>query len=317
MERRFRTNSFIPDHDDPQSSSENGSESPLSGDDSRATATTAPSSKKSRRSIKKRVVAVSIGDIDGSSRSKGEAYPPSDSWAWRKYGQKPIKGSPYPRGYYRCSSSKGCPARKQVERSRVDPTMLIITYVSDHNHPFPTSKHHHHHQNHHQTSNYPASAATTTTKTPSPPPPTSSTMSFTEEEEQQPNVATTTATLVSSSATGSDFQSEEHDQLFTDFGGNSFLSDSGGLTSWLSDVSLVGSAFVGPKYDDVDIAMFPIISGGGSSCTREEDESLFADLGELPECSAVFLRGGRGFERCNLGAAAPLCGSTGCDCSIR
>ncbi|KAK1321423.1 putative WRKY transcription factor 27 [Acorus calamus] len=47
----------------------------------------------------------------------------SDMWAWRKYGQKPIKGSPYPRGYYRCSSSKGCPARKQVERHRLDPTI--------------------------------------------------------------------------------------------------------------------------------------------------------------------------------------------------
>jgi len=49
-----------------------------------------------RRSIQKRVVHVPIGDGDGS-RSKGDAYPPSDSWAWRKYGQKPIKGSPYPR----------------------------------------------------------------------------------------------------------------------------------------------------------------------------------------------------------------------------
>ncbi|GKV03909.1 hypothetical protein SLEP1_g16144 [Rubroshorea leprosula] len=58
-----------------------------------------------------------------NSRSSGEVVP-SDLWAWRKYGQKPIKGSPYPRGYYRCSSSKGCSARKQVERSRTDPNML-------------------------------------------------------------------------------------------------------------------------------------------------------------------------------------------------
>jgi hypothetical protein len=25
---------------------------------------------------------------------------PSDLWAWRKYGQKPIKGSPHPRYVY-------------------------------------------------------------------------------------------------------------------------------------------------------------------------------------------------------------------------
>ncbi|KAF3333198.1 WRKY transcription factor 22-like protein [Carex littledalei] len=64
----------------------------------------------------------------------------SDMWAWRKYGQKPIKGSPYPRGYYRCSSSKGCLARKQVERSRTDPGSLIITYTAEHNHPVPTHR---------------------------------------------------------------------------------------------------------------------------------------------------------------------------------
>ncbi|KAK7292728.1 hypothetical protein RJT34_15580 [Clitoria ternatea] len=64
----------------------------------------------------------------------------SDIWAWRKYGQKPIKGSPYPRGYYRCSSSKGCLARKQVERNRSEPTMFIVTYTGEHNHPAPTHR---------------------------------------------------------------------------------------------------------------------------------------------------------------------------------
>ncbi|XP_039143913.1 probable WRKY transcription factor 27, partial [Dioscorea cayenensis subsp. rotundata] len=64
----------------------------------------------------------------------------SDIWAWRKYGQKPIKGSPYPRGYYRCSSSKGCMARKQVERSRGDPGVLVVTYTAEHNHPAPTHR---------------------------------------------------------------------------------------------------------------------------------------------------------------------------------
>ncbi|KAG8075667.1 hypothetical protein GUJ93_ZPchr0006g42602 [Zizania palustris] len=58
--------------------------------------------------------------------------PPADSWAWRKYGQKPIKGSPHPRGYYRCSSNKNCGARKQVERCRIDPSYLILTYTGKH-----------------------------------------------------------------------------------------------------------------------------------------------------------------------------------------
>lgn len=59
---------------------------------------------------------------------------PSDEFSWRKYGQKPIKGSPYPRGYYKCSSFKGCPARKHVERAQDDPNMLVVTYEGEHRH---------------------------------------------------------------------------------------------------------------------------------------------------------------------------------------
>ncbi|XP_073028650.1 WRKY transcription factor 22-like [Primulina eburnea] len=64
----------------------------------------------------------------------------SDMWSWRKYGQKPIKGSPYPRGYYKCSTSKGCMARKQVERNKSNPGMFIVTYTAEHNHPIPTHR---------------------------------------------------------------------------------------------------------------------------------------------------------------------------------
>lgn len=42
------------------------------------------------------------------------------------------------RGYYKCSSLRGCPARKHVERALDDPTMLIVTYENDHNHAHST-----------------------------------------------------------------------------------------------------------------------------------------------------------------------------------
>ncbi|KAJ6856119.1 WRKY transcription factor 11 [Populus alba x Populus x berolinensis] len=84
------------------------------------------SSKRRKNRVKKtiRVPAISskIADI------------PPDEYSWRKYGQKPIKGSPYPRGYYKCSTMRGCPARKHVERATDDPSMLIVTYEGEHCH---------------------------------------------------------------------------------------------------------------------------------------------------------------------------------------
>ncbi|KQK00881.1 probable WRKY transcription factor 35 isoform X2 [Brachypodium distachyon] len=94
---------------------------------------------KRRKNQSRKVVCIPAPEAAVPGRTTGEVVP-SDLWAWRKYGQKPIKGSPYPRGYYRCSSSKGCPARKQVERSRTDPNTLVITYTSEHNHPWPTQR---------------------------------------------------------------------------------------------------------------------------------------------------------------------------------
>ncbi|XP_059460621.1 probable WRKY transcription factor 17 [Corylus avellana] len=66
---------------------------------------------------------------------------PPDEYSWRKYGQKPIKGSPYPRGYYKCSTMRLCPARKHVERDPSDPTMLIVTYGGEHRHAAPPAMH--------------------------------------------------------------------------------------------------------------------------------------------------------------------------------
>lgn len=84
-------------------------------------------SKKSRKMRQKRVVRV-------PAISLKMADIPPDDYSWRKYGQKPIKGSPHPRGYYKCSSVRGCPARKHVERALDDPCMLVVTYEGEHNH---------------------------------------------------------------------------------------------------------------------------------------------------------------------------------------
>ncbi|KAL2902711.1 WRKY transcription factor 22 [Bienertia sinuspersici] len=65
----------------------------------------------------------------------------SDEWNWRKYGEKAIKGSPYPRSYYRCSYPGGCLARKQVEQTCNDQGLFLITYMEEHNHPYPIRRH--------------------------------------------------------------------------------------------------------------------------------------------------------------------------------
>ncbi|KAK8506182.1 hypothetical protein V6N13_002819 [Hibiscus sabdariffa] len=76
-----------------------------------------------KRSIKVPALSNKLSDI------------PPDDYSWRKYGQKPIKGSPHPRGYYKCSSMRGCLARKQVENCLEDPSKLMVTYEGEHNHP--------------------------------------------------------------------------------------------------------------------------------------------------------------------------------------
>ncbi|KAK8488672.1 hypothetical protein V6N13_042366 [Hibiscus sabdariffa] len=65
--------------------------------------------------------------------TKSEVDHLEDGYRWRKYGQKAVKNSPFPRSYYRCTNSK-CIVKKRVERSSEDPTIVITTYEGQHCH---------------------------------------------------------------------------------------------------------------------------------------------------------------------------------------
>ncbi|XWS53497.1 hypothetical protein CRYUN_Cryun10bG0006400 [Craigia yunnanensis] len=68
--------------------------------------------------------------------TKSEVDQLDDGYRWRKYGQKAVKNSPYPRSYHRCTSV-GCGVKKRVERSSDDPTIVVTTYEGQHTHPCP------------------------------------------------------------------------------------------------------------------------------------------------------------------------------------
>uniref|UniRef100_A0A1J3I790 Putative WRKY transcription factor 20 n=1 Tax=Noccaea caerulescens TaxID=107243 RepID=A0A1J3I790_NOCCA len=70
--------------------------------------------------------------------SRGSA-PPSiladDGYNWRKYGQKHVKGSEFPRSYYKCTHPN-CEVKKLFERSH-DGKITEIIYKGTHEHPKP------------------------------------------------------------------------------------------------------------------------------------------------------------------------------------
>ncbi|PKA64697.1 putative WRKY transcription factor 28 [Apostasia shenzhenica] len=70
--------------------------------------------------------------------TKSEVDHLDDGYRWRKYGQKAVKNSPYPRSYYRCTTQK-CAVKKRVERSFEDPSVVITTYEGQHTHHCPPS----------------------------------------------------------------------------------------------------------------------------------------------------------------------------------
>ncbi|XP_038986942.1 probable WRKY transcription factor 2 isoform X2 [Phoenix dactylifera] len=76
-----------------------------------------------------------ILEEDQSFSSSGVGRPSEDGYNWRKYGQKHVKGSEYPRSYYKCTH-QSCQVKKKVEHSLDGQTTEII-YKGTHNHPKP------------------------------------------------------------------------------------------------------------------------------------------------------------------------------------
>lgn len=68
--------------------------------------------------------------------TKSEVDHLDDGFRWRKYGQKAVKNSPFPRSYYRCTTAT-CGVKKRVERSSEDPSIVVTTYEGTHTHPCP------------------------------------------------------------------------------------------------------------------------------------------------------------------------------------
>lgn len=65
----------------------------------------------------------------------GPSMPSDDGYNWRKYGQKHVKGSEFPRSYYKCTHPN-CEVKKLFERSH-DGQITEIIYKGTHDHPKP------------------------------------------------------------------------------------------------------------------------------------------------------------------------------------
>ncbi|XLS48138.1 hypothetical protein HN51_022496, partial [Arachis hypogaea] len=81
-------------------------------------------------------------DEEGEPRGNGDSMaagfggaPSEDGYNGRKYGQKQVKGSEYPRSYYKCTHSN-CPVKDKVEQSHEGHITKII-YKGVHNYPKP------------------------------------------------------------------------------------------------------------------------------------------------------------------------------------
>ncbi|PIN21939.1 hypothetical protein CDL12_05352 [Handroanthus impetiginosus] len=112
------------------SSEEPAENSTVSGGSSASAAANPPSetASKTKKKGQKRIRQQRFAFV-----TKSEIDHLEDGYRWRKYGQKAVKNSPFPRSYYRCTNSK-CLVKKRVERSSEDPSVVITTYEGQHSH---------------------------------------------------------------------------------------------------------------------------------------------------------------------------------------
>ncbi|KAF7815937.1 putative WRKY transcription factor 20 isoform X1 [Senna tora] len=74
-------------------------------------------------------------EAKGSGLSVSAERISDDGYNWRKYGQKHVKGSEFPRSYYKCTHPN-CEVKKLFERSH-DGQITEIIYKGSHDHPKP------------------------------------------------------------------------------------------------------------------------------------------------------------------------------------
>ncbi|KAK8660840.1 hypothetical protein V6N13_051748 [Hibiscus sabdariffa] len=101
------------------------------------------------------LAAASCSQVFVETEPGDESLIVKDGYQWRKYGQKVTKNNPFPRAYFKCAMTSGCPVKKKVQRCLEDKAFLMATYQGQHNHDVdPTTR---------QSLSSPGSSATTRT----------------------------------------------------------------------------------------------------------------------------------------------------------
>ncbi|MFS7910281.1 putative transcription factor WRKY family [Helianthus anomalus] len=82
-------------------------------------------------------------NIDSTNRFTKMTKVLDDGYAWRKYGERNILSSKFPRCYFRCAykHDQGCKALKQAQKLEDGTNMYRITYIGRHACLLPNTSH--------------------------------------------------------------------------------------------------------------------------------------------------------------------------------